>query len=198
MPKDQLASSCRGGFDDCIQGYFVNKSLPAVLAFCVVMLTACGTPPQTPVALTTKAFAAPSNRIGVVMLPLPVVDTQFPGAGCLLCMAAASVANSELTTYTKTLPYEELTQLNSQVAATLKKKGAQVTMIEKIDLGALPDNGSKPNFARRDFTSLKAKHNIDKLLVIQLLTVGIERNYSSYIPAGDPKARCTASATSST
>jgi hypothetical protein len=79
--------------------------------------------------------------------------------------------------------------LAAQVADTLKKKGAQVTVIDKIDIAALPDNGSKPNFTRKDFTSLRAKHNIDKLLVIQLAAVGIERNYASYIPSGDPKAK---------
>jgi hypothetical protein len=166
----------------------INSSFAAVIS--AVLLAACGTPPQLPVPVSAKAFAAPANNYGVVMTAMPVVDTQFPGAGCLLCMAAASMANSELTQYTKTLQVEDLGKLNFQVADALKKKGATVTMIDSVDFGKLPDNkNAAPNFARKDFTGLKAKHKIDKLLVIAVSMVGIERSYASYIPTSDPKAR---------
>ena len=168
----------------------MNARLTAVFATCLLLLVGCATKPQLPVPLASRTFAAPSNRIGVVMTKLPVVDTQFPGAGCLLCMAAASVANNELTTYTKTLPLEDLVQVNRMVSDVLKKKGATVTMIDTLDLAALPDSSNKePNFARKDFSALKARHNIDKLLVIAINMVGVERNYAAYIPTGDPKAK---------
>lgn len=128
------------------------------------------------------------------MTALPTVDTTFPGAACLLCLAAASIANSGLTTYTKTLPSDDLAALKIQVADALRKKGARVTMIGKLDINALPDSAkAAPNFARKDFTSLKSKYNVDKLLVIDISMAGIERNYASYIPAGDPKAKVAGS-----
>lgn len=37
--------------------------------------------------------------------------------------------------------------------------------------------------------ALKTQLDIDKLVVIQFSLVGIERNYSAYIPVGDAKAR---------
>lgn len=172
------------------KGNFVNTRLSALLISATFLLTACAGAPQLPLPVSPQAFAAPSNNYGVALTRLPVVETQFPGAYCLLCMAAASVANSSLTTHTKTLPVEDLAALNKQVAEVLKKKGVKVTMIDDLELDKLPDSSSKvPNFARKDFTSLKAKYKIDKLLVINIYAVGIERNYASYIPSGEPKAR---------
>lgn len=154
------------------------------------LMTGCASPPQLPVAVSPTAFTAPANNYGVVMSAMPVVDTQFPGAGCLLCMAAASVANSELTTYTKTLQVEDLGKVNLDVAEALKKKGATVKIIDSIDFSKLPDyKNAAQNFARKDFTGLKAKYNVDKLVVISITTVGIERGYSMYVPTSDPKAR---------
>jgi hypothetical protein len=162
----------------------------AALVASIAILTGCMTPPQTPVALAPQAFAMPANNYGVVMTALPVVDTQFPGADCLLCMAAASLMNSSLTSHIKTLPYEELPQLPTQVATVLKQRGANVTMIEKLDIAALPDNGkAAPGFSRKDMSGLKASHKIDKLLVINLSMVGVERTFASYIPTSDPKAK---------
>lgn len=167
-----------------------NYSLLAI-AF-TALLTGCMTPPQVAVPVSPTAFSAPANSYGIVMTTLPAVDTQFPGAGCLLCLAAASVANSELTKYTKTLQTEDLTQVNLAVADALKKKGATVKMIESVDLSQLPDyKNATPNFARKDFTGLKGKHNVDKLIVINVTMVGIERAYAAYVPTSDPKARVT-------
>ncbi|UUZ52371.1 hypothetical protein LP419_22885 [Massilia sp. H-1] len=84
-----------------------------------------------------------------MMTALPKVDTEFPGAYCLLCMVAASATNSTLTAYTRTLPYEELPQLKDQLGAVLSKRGATVTMIDKVDFEALPDYALKPRLTSR-------------------------------------------------
>ncbi len=168
----------------------MNIRLPLILVSALVLLTGCAGAPQLAVPVAPHAFAAPSNSYGLLMTTLPAVDTAFPGAGCLLCMMAASVANSELTAYTKTLPSEDFAALKLQLADALRKKGAKVTMIDQLDINALPDSPkAAPNFARKDFTGLKAKYKVDKLLVVAISMAGIERNYASYIPAGDPKAR---------
>ena len=168
----------------------MNIRLSALLVSALIFLAGCATAPQLPLPVAPQAFAAPSNSYGVVVAKLPVVDTSFPGAGCLLCLAAASIANSELTAHAKTLPSEDLATLNIQVADILRKKGAKVTMIDTFDISALPDSSkAAPNFARKDFTGLKAKYKVDKLLVILISMAGIERNYASYVPTGDPKAK---------
>ena len=160
------------------------------LAFAVtVLLSGCVSAPQNPIPLNAKAISSKASRVGVVMTALPKVDTHIWGADCLLCIAAASIANSSLTNYTKTLPYEDLPKLKNDAADILRKKGADVTVIaEDINLAALPDTNSKePNVSRTDFSSLRQKYNVDKLLVIEISTLGMWRTYSSYIPTSDPK-----------
>lgn len=148
------------------------------------------TPPQLPVALAPAALSSPGVRVGIVMTQLPLVNTQFPGAACLLCMAAAEIAHSSMTAHTKSLPYENLPKVKDELANRLKRKGATVTMIDAFDINALPSySGKEANMARKDFTALKAKYNVDKLVVIAIDMVGVERNFASYIPNGDPKAR---------
>ncbi|MEP6738729.1 MAG: hypothetical protein ABJA61_00035 [Caldimonas sp.] len=162
--------------------------LAALLA---VLLGGCAsTPPQTPIPLAATAVTAKSGRIGVAMNRLPVADTSFPGAGCLLCLAAASVANSGVTQHTKTLTYEDLVRLKQDAAASLRKNGADVIVIEEdVAFDALPDTRTKaPDVATKDFSALKAKYALDRLLVIEVNTLGFERTYQAYIPSSDPKA----------
>lgn len=160
-----------------------------VLATIVILLSGCVTPPQTPIGLTQDTFTSKANRIGVAMTTLPKADTHLPGAGCLLCLAAASLANSTLTTYVQTLPQEDLANLKNEVANVLRKKGMEVTVIaDSLNLDSLPEFGTKsPNIALKDFSSLQKKYNIDKLLVIDITMVGMIRTYANYFPTSDPK-----------
>lgn len=167
--------------------------LRAVLVFVTAaLLSACAGTPQLPVGVSPSAFKTPGNSYGVVMTAIPPTDTMFPGANCLLCIAAASMANNKLTDHAKTLTPAELAKLNVDVAAVLRKKGASVTMLDAFDIKTLPDAAKPaPNFAAKDFSSLKAKYKIDKLLMIAISSNGFSRPYSAYFPAGDPKASIT-------
>ncbi len=162
--------------------------LGLLLAAVVIFVSGCATAPQTPVALSNAAVFN-SERIGVAMTALPKIDTQFPGAGCLLCLATASIANSALTKHTHTLTYDTLPKLKEQIANLLRKKGADVFVIEEaLNVKDLKDLGSKgTNIALKDFAPLKQKYNIGKLLVIDINSIGFTRSYASYIPTSDPK-----------
>jgi hypothetical protein len=162
-------------------------NLVAILAITIV--AGCATPPQQAIQFDqTKAIPA-AGRIGVAMVKLPEVDTQLPGAGCLLCVAAAQMANSTLTEYSKTLPYEELPRLKNDVADLLKKKGTQVVLInEDLSLEELKDfDKDGANLAKKDFSPVLMKYGVDKLLVIQVAALGFERRYSAYFPMTEPK-----------
>lgn len=154
------------------------------------LLSGCATPPQNPVSLNAAALSTPNARVGVAMTALPKVDTSFPGAGCLLCLAAASMANSSLTTHANTLPPEDLPKLKELLAEQLGKRGTQAKVIdEPLKIDDLPNASAQgPNLARKDFSALARKHEVDKLLVVSLNLIGFERTYSAYIPTGDPKA----------
>lgn len=160
-----------------------------VAAAAAVFLTGCATPPQQPVSIGANTFADKNVRVGVAMGKMPKVDTYFPGADCLLCLAAASVANSSLTAHTKTLPVDDLRRLKSDVAEVLTKKGQTVVVIEEeLNLSELPSvKASVPNGVRKDFSSIKNKYQLDKLLVIEVSQIGFIRTYASYIPTSEPK-----------
>lgn len=167
------------------------------LAACVALLAGCATRPPSPLAYKQEVLTATPTKVGVAMTAIPKIDTSFPGAACLLCYAAASVANSSLTTYTHTLSYEDLPKLKDQVAEVLSKKGiATVIIKEDLDVASLPDGSGPvgPNMARKNFTSLKDKYGVDKLLVIAIDNIGFSRMYSSYIPNSDPRAQITGTA----
>jgi len=168
----------------------MKARLAILLVAASTLLGACAGPPQKPVGFDRGTAVTPSVKIGVAMTELPKVDTHFPGAGCLLCAAAAAVANSSLTDHTHTLSAEDLAGLKSEVAARLRAEGATVTLIdEPLNLDQLSSSsGGAPNLAKKDFTPLRDRYQIDKLLVINITTVGIVRPYSAYIPTSDPKA----------
>lgn len=163
----------------------------------LALLTGCATAPQMPVALSPTALpSAGDAHIGVMMGALPKVDTSFPGAGCLLCMAAASVANSSLTKHAQTLPSDDLLRVKGEVADVLRKKGQNVTVIEDaVKIAELPNASTQgPNLALKDFSALQKKYKLDKILVIDIVEVGISRSYSAYVPTSDPKGVVTGSA----
>lgn len=167
----------------------MNARIGFALAALAVFLNGCASPPQQSVFLSQNALGSQAGRVGVAMTALPKVDTHLRGAGCLLCMAAAAVANSSLTSHAQTLPHEDLSKLKNDVAELLRKKGTAVTVVdEHIDLDQLADYAIKgPNVANKDFTLLRQKYNVDKLLVIDITALGFVRPYSAYIPTGDPK-----------
>ena len=115
-------------------------------------------------------------------------DTFFPGADCLLCLAAASMTNNALTTHTRTLPLDDLNRMKSDVAEVLRKKGQTVTVIEEnIKVADLPKSQGGPNKSPVDFSSLRTKYGVDKLVMIDLAQVGMTRAYASYFPTSDPQ-----------
>lgn len=166
----------------------IMKLLAAALVTAV--LGGCATSPPQPVSLNAAALSSTGGRFGVSMTPLPKVDTEFPGASCLLCLAVASATNSTLTGHVRTLSYEDLSTLKDQAVAAITKKGAVAVVInEEIKLDSLANFGGEvQNFARKDFRTLREKHNVDKLIVIQFSALGVWRNYAAYVPTEDPKA----------
>lgn len=168
----------------------MNCRIGLIMATIAVLISGCATKPQQPISLAGDAVGPQSGRIGVAMTALPKHDTQVPGAGCLLCLATAIAANSSLTTHAKTLPYEDLAELKTIIAGQLRKRGADVAVIDgDLDLDSLSSfNGSGENVAKKDFTVLGKKHGIDRIVVVELAAIGFIRTYSAYVPTSDPKA----------
>lgn len=159
--------------------------------FLVALLAGCAAPPQTSVGLASDYFSAPrTGRIGVAMAALPKPDTNFPGADCLLCLAAASVANSDMSSAVATWSTADLNPLKAELVAALAARGQQAVAIdEDLKMDAVPDRSDpQPGFARKDFTSFRQKAGVDRLLVVDIGALGAWRNYAAYIPSGPPRA----------
>lgn len=163
-----------------------NKFL-FVSLFAAVFLSGCAVKMQHPVPMNKGFFENKSQVIGIVLAKPPANDTHLIGADCLLCMAAASAANSSLTKHVKRLPAQDLKTLQKEVASLLEKAGMQVKVVDQIvDVNKLPKNSAKGvNVAANDFSSLKS-HGITSAIIIDIRMLGVYRSYSSYIPTSDP------------
>jgi hypothetical protein len=165
-----------------------------VVAATAMLLGGCATPAQRPIDLPANYFSsgnAKGGKVGVVMAELPKPDTAFPGAGCLLCIAVANGTHSALNKEVQTFSTAELKPLPSDLVALLKKQGLDAVLIsEPLKIDALPDLGATDpvNKSRKNFASLKAKYNVDRLLVVNFTALGVWRSYSAYVPTDLPKA----------
>jgi hypothetical protein len=170
----------------------MKKLLTAgLLALGLAVLGGCATPAQQAVSLAPTSLSSGTGSVGVVMAALPKVDTAFPGADCLLCIATASVIGSKLTDHAHTLKAEELTALHKEALQVLGKRGVKaVEITAPFQLANLPDHpgAGAPNVARKSFASFRSAHNVEKLLVIDIGFVGFERTFAAYVPTADPKA----------
>lgn len=160
-----------------------------VFSLSALLLSGCATAPQEHIGLAGDYFGTRSNRIGVAVVELPKPDTLFPGASCLLCLATASIANSEMTSAVRTWPTDDLKPLKGDLVQALVARGQLAVAIDDVlDLSAVPDRKStEPGFARKDFSNWKTKE-VDRLLIVNLRALGAWRNYSAYIPTGAPQA----------
>lgn len=157
-----------------------------------VIGSGCATTGQQPINLGPEAITAQSGRVGVMMTALPTVGTYLPGAECPRCILTASGANATLTAHAKTLSYEDLLKLKDDVADFIRRKvgtDAVVVIPDTLSFEALPKFAvAGRNLAESDFSPLRQKYQIEKLIVIQISQLGMRRTYSSYFATSDPKA----------
>lgn len=174
----------------------IHVRLWTLLFTTCLFLSGCAAPRQEPIGITSDFFKTGVGKIGIAMPDAAQPDTFFPGADCLLCIAAASVNHRSLTNEVKTWPTGEFQSLKHEMQALLKARGQQAVLIEEaLKLQDLPDRkNAAPGQARKDFSSLQQRAGIDRLLVIQLLQAGVQRSHSSYFPTGPAMAMLKAEA----
>lgn len=163
--------------------------IKVAVAGLAIFLSGCAVKPQLPVTLDQQTLGTRAGRVGVVMTTLPKADIFLPGADCLLCYAVAAATNASLGKYASTLPNDDIPLLKNQIVQRLRAKGTDAIVIdEDLNLETLPSgNEGNANTAKKDFSPLRQKYNVDKLFVVAISQVGIERHYSGYISNGDPK-----------
>jgi len=173
----------------------VSHSTLQRLAMPVVLLivSGCAGAPVHHAILAEDVVTGKAGKVGVVMTAVPKPGTSFPGAGCLLCLAAAAAANGTLSSYTHTLSTAEVTAYRAAVVKAMRADGADaVEITEALDFKKLPDVKTPvPDAPKKDFKGLKAAYGVDELVVISVNSLGIERHYSAYIPNGQPNGFIT-------
>lgn len=162
--------------------------------FLTAFLSGCVTAPQQPIAFDPVKLPE-EEKIGVLIDVVPAPQTSYPGAGCLLCLATAAAANTSLANHVKTFATDDLSGLDSHLVSSLNAAGYSAVVIHNAGkIAELPKIKSKAaNASRYDFSRLTLPAEVNHLLVVEFEYVGVQRNYSSYIPTGAPQALVAAS-----
>ncbi|WP_096085171.1 hypothetical protein [Agaribacterium haliotis] len=160
-----------------------------IVFFGVIFASGCATTKQQPINYSETTLHKDA-KIGIAVAPLPDVQITYPGASCLLCLAAAAAANSSLSKHVDSLSADDLKEIPLLIKAKVEELGYDAKIIEApLELSELPKySGKLPNTAPRDFSSFKQKYDVDYLIGVELNYVGVQRNYSSYVPVSDPQA----------
>lgn len=158
------------------------------LTMLLIAITGCTATPRTPISIDQNFWSPEGKRIGVIMTAPPKEDVFLPGAGCLLCIAAAETANSSLSKHVDTLSHEELNSLKEEAARTLKERGFNVEIIEKpLNLLGLKKIKSKdPKAAEYDFSFYAKQKQLTHLVLFDVRMIGMTRSYANYFPTSDP------------
>lgn len=155
----------------------------------MALLSGCAnTPKQEPISLDSNFWNSQNKKVGIVMSAIPSIDVYLPGADCLLCLAAAEVANSSISKQVKTFEAEGLSEIPKLLAQRLTSQGISTVIIdEEIDFTKLNKKDSEiPHSATYDFSGYRSSHDVTHLIVINVNMLGIHRSYSAYVPTSDP------------
>lgn len=170
--------------------YMIKRLIFITIACFSLLMVGCAGVAQKPVNLDNKFISAGSETIVITMTAINEPTTMFPGASCLLCIAAANLANSSLNEHVTTLEVEGLNELKQQLSMSFKDRGYNTVIVDDvINLEEFPEYSSDTlNSPKNNFSSLAKANGAKYVLVIDIQATGFRRQYSSYFPVNDPQA----------
>ncbi len=173
----------------------MSKYLTRVLAVVLILalLGGCATAPQNKIDFSSQELAGANQKIGVIRSKIPEVAAEFPGADCLLCIAAALANHSSFRDHVKSLSSSDLAVLHDAVVSRLRAKGLEVVKLsDEIDVRKLDSvKEVRDGFAKNNFSSFQAR-GLTSLVVVDFKTVGFRRSHQNYFPSEPMKARVVA------
>jgi uncharacterized protein YcfL len=155
----------------------------------VFFLSGCSSLPAQKNVSANPELWNTKQKIGLYVSSIPKITTGFPGASCLLCYGVASLAHTSLSKQVETYQAKQLMDAKNSLVSLLKAKGVEVVIIDALIKDAKMSKlkaGSNPHI-KHDYSIYKKQYDIDQLLVVNFLTVGVLRNYSSYVPVDVPR-----------
>lgn len=157
-------------------------------------LTGCATP-QPPVPMDQTFWSEKQERIGIAISEIPEPDVFMTGNQGLLDVAVNSGLAAGLRSKVVTWDKSTLHELPTQAAQLLKEQNYSAIQLDEpvivAKLGTPPNKGL--GFATVDFTPLKEKHQIDKLVLFTITSIGTTRSYYGMIPTSAPVAQVVVS-----
>ena len=166
---------------------------PGLIMLCIA---GCAVTPQQPVSLNPTVLEQGDVKVGIAMTAVPKISMLYPGAGCVFCLLTAMAANSDLSSHAETLSSEDVLEFDDLIKKQLDNSGVSAKLItQDLDLKKFKSVRSQSaNTAKRDFSPLGDEQDITHLIVIDIEHLGFVRQYSAYIPKGDPQASIRGSA----
>jgi hypothetical protein len=166
----------------------------ACLLFATLGLTGCATP-QPPVAMDQAFWNEKQERIGIAVSEIPKPDVIMTGNQGLLDVAVNSGLAAGLRSKVETWDNSALSELPAQAARLLQEQNySSVQLAEPVVMTELGKPPKKElGFAAADFTPLKEKHQIDKLVLFTVASIGTTRSYYGMIPTSAPVAQLVVS-----
>jgi len=140
-------------------------------------------------------WANKEQVIGVAVAKLPTPMSAKSGNQGLLDVLINDANSSDLDKHLAALDISSVNTLADKITDYLNQKNIKAVKIDDIiddstlpELPALSEEQSKSGkqFAQRDFTGLKAQHQVDKVLLIKVTRVGTMRSYYGFIPTSAP------------
>lgn len=156
----------------------------------IAALSACGSTPQSTVALQSNKLASPDIKVGYVYyLPQKSATTHIYGAACLLCYGVAATLTATLDTHIEsTFGTDELENIQKLVMSEYQEKAARVEYVTlPTPINKLKKFKGELGFAKKDFRPLKSELDVDVVVVLNIWAHGAHRTFANYIPTSDPK-----------
>lgn len=144
-------------------------------------------------AVKERFWENKKQTIGIAVAKIPQPEAHKTGGQGLLDIAINNANASELGEHLAKQDVQQINKTTDKMFSYLRGKGFNVVKIEdQIDAESLKevslsdDESKKIYYTNRDFTPLKTKYNIDKIVLVTLDKVGTIRNYYGFVPLGAP------------
>src|SRR5471030_1638856 len=161
----------------------------AITVLACLILTGCAHV-QPPVPLDPQFWAAKETTIGVAITVMPEPELAVTGHQGILGYVINRGVNSRLIDAVEKWQVSSLNTLPDVIVAKLQAKGYKARRIyEPVDLSAYKETGFREGYMDHDMSAIKARYGVDRLLLLNVFTVGATRSYYVYIPLSVPKAQ---------